>query len=137
MEFNSEVHNLQCPKCSHGMEEVTHGDVTIDRCTHCKGIWFDAEEAQDLRNIDGAEELDDGDPAEGWKWDSRADIDCPHCGKRMEKSSDPKQKHIWYEVCPEHGVFMDAGEFTDLKDEATIMDWFRSLIKGDRDIIAP
>ena len=58
MEFNSEVHNLQCPKCSHGMEEVTHGNVTIDRCTHCKGIWFDAEEAQDLRNIDGAEELE-------------------------------------------------------------------------------
>ena len=136
MEYNSEVHNLQCPKCSHGMEEVTHGNVAIDRCTNCKGLWFDADEAHQLRNIEGSEALDDGDAGEGWKWDSRADINCPHCGKQMEKSSGPKQKHIWYEVCPDHGVFMDAGEFTDLKDES-ILDWFRSLIKGDRDVVAP
>lgn len=136
MEYNSEVHNLQCPKCLHGMEEVTHGNVAIDRCTNCKGLWFDTDEAHQLRNIEGSEALDSGDPGEGWKWDSRADINCPHCGKQMEKSSDPKQKHIWYEVCPDHGVFMDAGEFTDLKDES-ILDWFRSLIKGDRDVVAP
>ncbi len=33
-------------------------------------------------------------------------------------------------------MFMDAGEFTDLKDES-VLDWFRSLIKGNRDIVAP
>ena len=136
MEYNTESHSLKCPKCHHGMEEVSHGDVTIDRCTNCKGIWFDLDEAHQLKALKGSEALDTGDAKEGWKWDSRADIDCPHCGKRMQKTADPKQKHIWVEACPDHGMFMDAGEFKDFKQESAL-DFFRSLIKGRRDIVAP
>ena len=54
----------------------------------------------------------------------------------MEKGSDPKQPHIWYEFCPDHGMFMDAGEFADFKEES-LLDWFRSVIKGDRATVAP
>jgi hypothetical protein len=43
----------------------------------------------------------------------------------------PDQPHIWYEVCRDHGMFMDAGEFTDYKNE-TLADWFRSLLRGAR-----
>jgi len=136
MEYKADTHSLQCPKCQHGMEEITHGGVTVDRCSHCKGLWFDIGEALLLKDSEGSEILDIGDPVEGWKWDSHADINCPHCGKEMEKAADSKQKHIWYEVCPEHGMFMDAGEFKDFK-EKSVLDFFRSLIKGRRDIVAP
>jgi len=118
------------------MEEVTHGEVVIDRCTHCKGLWFDEDEAHHLKALEDSHLLDTGSPKEGWIWDSHADINCPRCGKEMEKSADPMQKHIWYEVCPEHGMFMDAGEFTDFKFES-LLDRFRSLIKGDRKVVAP
>jgi len=113
------------------MDEVTLEGITIDRCTNCVGLWFDGDEAQQLKSVHGAESLDTGDREEGWKYDSVAEINCPRCGKLMEKSADPKQKHIWYEVCPEHGMFLDAGEFTDFKHE-TLMDWFRGIIKGRR-----
>lgn len=136
MKFDADVHGLQCPKCEHGMDEITHDHITIDRCTHCHGLWFDADEAHQLKSVQGAEAVDVGDPGEGVKWDSRADIDCPHCGKEMHKASDPIQKHIWYEVCNEHGLFMDAGEFTDFQEES-LLDCFRSLIKGDRETTAP
>ncbi len=136
MEYNADEHSLQCPKCQHGMLEVTHGEIVIDRCTNCHGLWFDEDEAHHLRKLEDSHVLDTGDPRQGWKMDSRADIDCPRCGKRMEKTADQKQKHIWYEVCHDHGMFLDAGEFKDLKDES-ILDWFRSLIKGDRNIVAP
>ena len=136
MEFDAAVHSLKCPKCHHGMVEVDHSEIVIDRCTGCHGIWFDEDEAHHLKKLEDSHVLDTGDPEHGWKMDSRADIDCPRCGKRMEKTADPKQKHIWYEICHEHGMFMDAGEFTDFKEES-LLDWFRSLIKGDRDIVAP
>ena len=136
MEYNQDVHSLQCPKCEHGMDEVTHEGVSIDRCTHCHGLWFDDDEAAQLKNKLGSEAVDTGDPAEGQKWDSHADINCPRCGKEMEKSADPNQIHIWYEVCNDHGMFMDAGEFTDFKGESLI-DYFRGLIKGNRETIAP
>ena len=136
MEHNPAEPTLTCPTCHPGMEVVVHDEIEIDRCTNCKGLWFDDDEAHRMRQIEKSELVDHGDPVEGWKFDSREDIDCPHCGKRMHKSYDAKQQHIWYEVCHEHGMFMDAGEFTDLKDES-VLDWFRSLIKGNRDIVAP
>lgn len=136
MEFESAVHSLKCPKCGHGMEEVTYEGVTIDRCTNCQGLWFDADEAQQLKNLPESQSVDSGDPNEGWKWDSRVDIDCPRCNKRMELTADAKQKHIWYEICHDHGMFMDAGEFKDFKEES-LLDWFKSVIKGDRDTVCP
>jgi len=118
------------------MIEVTHGEIVIDRCTNCHGLWFDEDEAHHLKKLEDSHVLDIGDAKVGWKWDSHTEIHCPHCGKQMEKVADPKQKHIWYEICHEHGMFMDAGEFKDFKEES-ILDWFRGLIKGDRNIVAP
>ena len=136
MEHHPDQHSLKCPKCHHGMVEVEHDEIVIDRCTNCHGLWFDDDEAHRLKALLGSEAVDTGDPTEGWKGDSHSEIFCPRCEKEMEKSADPKQKHIWYEMCREHGMFMDAGEFKDLKDES-MLDWFRSLIKGDRRIVAP
>jgi Zn-finger nucleic acid-binding protein len=131
--YTSNTNSLKCPKCHHGMEEATYEDITIDRCTGCGGLWFDGDEAQRLKHLPGSEVLDSGDPKKGRHYDRRADICCPRCGKPMEKSSDWKQVHIWYEVCRDHGIFMDAGEFTDFKHE-TLLDRFRELIKGRRKI---
>ena len=116
MEFSPEKHSIKCPKCGHGMNEVTYGDVTIDRCTHCEGLWFDTDEADVLKGKWMGDALDTGNPAEGRKWDAVEDVDCPRCGRAMEKRSDPKQKHIWFEECPDHGMFMDAGEFSDFRE---------------------
>jgi Zn-finger nucleic acid-binding protein len=114
------------------MTEITYGgDVVIDRCTNCDGLWFDHGEAELLKNKWMGDALDMGDAKIGKKWDSVEDIACPRCGKDMVKTADPVQSHVWYETCPEHGMFMDAGEFTDYKHE-TLADWFRGLIKGKR-----
>ena len=116
MEHDPDQHSIECPKCGHGMTEVTYGgDMVIDRCTNCHGLWFDTGEAEKLKGKWMGDALDTGDPKEGKKWDAVEDIACPRCGTDMEKTSDPEQPHIWYETCREHGVFMDAGEFTELE----------------------
>ena len=131
MEFASESHSIACPKCGHGMVEVTYGGIAIDRCTNCQGLWFDTGEAERLKDRWMGDALDMGKARDGRKWDPVDEIDCPRCGHEMHKISDPTQRHIWYEQCDEHGLFMDAGEFTDYKHE-TLADWFRSLIRGSR-----
>ena len=131
MEYSPDQHSLKCPKCGHGMSEVSYGDITVDRCSHCLGLWFDTGEADQLKARWMGDTVDTGFADEGRKWDSVEDIACPRCHRDMEKASDPKQPHIWYETCGEHGLFMDAGEFTDYKHE-TLMDRFRSMIKGPR-----
>ena len=73
-----------------------------------------------------SEYVDSGETEIGSKFNKVRDINCPHCGKLMEKLTDPKQSHLEFEACAEHGIFMDAGEFTDFKYE-TVLDKFRAL----------
>ena len=103
------------------------GAVTIDKCSRCRGIWFDLGEAESLKKKWMSDHIDDGDPLLGKKNNNIRNIKCPRCGKPMEQLSDPGQKHIQYEACAEHGMYFDAGEFTDYKYE-TLLDIFRDFI---------
>lgn len=132
MDYNPKQHSIECPKCGHGMDEISYsGELLIDRCTNCQGLWFDQGEADLLNSKWMTEALDIGRSSKSKQWDAVAHVCCPRCGQNMEKAADPDQPHIWYEVCTDHGMFMDAAEFTDLKYQ-TLSDWFRSLIRVAR-----
>ena len=40
------AHVMKCPKCGHDMAEQDLGGITIDRCTFCEGVYFDAGELE-------------------------------------------------------------------------------------------
>ena len=122
---------MDCPKCNSPMMEVRlstlSGNVVVDRCTGCSGIWFDIGEAETLKGKWMSDYIDTGDRELGRKHNQVRDIKCPLCDKEMQQLADPKQIHIQYEACQEHGMYFDAGEFTDYKYE-TLMDYFRDFI---------
>ncbi len=68
---------MNCPKCNAGMELVTFEGVTVDRCTECRGIWFDANEQKWLKEKKGSEVIDDGDASVGRKMDKINNYECP------------------------------------------------------------
>jgi hypothetical protein len=43
-----DLHFMKCPKCGHDMKEEEFDGVSIDRCSFCEGIYFDAGEIEDL-----------------------------------------------------------------------------------------
>jgi uncharacterized protein len=43
-----DLHFMKCPKDGHDMVEEDLGGVTIDRCSFCEGIFFDAGEMERL-----------------------------------------------------------------------------------------
>jgi uncharacterized protein len=132
MDYNPNLHSIECPKCGHGMDEISYGgELLIDRCTNCQGLWFGQREADLLNSKWMTEALKSGRFSNGNKRESVNDVACPRCGQNMQKAADPDQPHIWYEVCTDHGIFMDAAEFTDFKHQ-TLSDWFRSLIRVAR-----
>ncbi len=123
---------MNCPKCDQNMETVDYEGIRVDRCVHCKGIWFDMLEAEHLKRIEGSESIDIGDPAVGEQFDQIDRIECPKCHEPMLRMVDRRQPHIWYESCPVcYGLFFDAGEFADFKEE-TVLDFFRDLWAGER-----
>ncbi len=42
---------LPCPVCWESMDEVRAGNFVIDRCTQCRGLWFDAGEVGMLKEV--------------------------------------------------------------------------------------
>ncbi len=118
---------MNCPKCQAEMEKVTYQNIEVDRCTGCKGIWFDMLEHKHLKALKGSEEIDIGDPEEGKKFNRIDRINCPVCHGPMIRMVDNDQPHIWYESCNScYGVFFDAGEFRDYK-EKTILEFFKEI----------
>ena len=115
------------------MEEISldtlEGKVVVDRCTQCKGLWFDTGEAETLKEKWMSDFIDSGDPDIGRKHNLIKDISCPRCGEAMVHVTDPVQPHIRYEVCAGHGTYFDAGEFIDYKYE-TLLDIFRAFISA-------
>ena len=43
-----ELHFMKCPKCGHDMKEELLEGLSVDRCTHCEGIFFDAGELEQI-----------------------------------------------------------------------------------------
>jgi Zn-finger nucleic acid-binding protein len=114
------------------MEKVEYKSIEVDRCESCHGIWFDMLEAEQLKAIKGSEKIDVGDRKQGEKYNKVGSVNCPVCRTQMTMTVDDNQPHIWYEYCEIcHGMFFDAGEFRDYKEE-TILDFFRDLFSKPR-----
>lgn len=118
---------MKCPKCGVGMDITGLDDFEVDFCPGCRGLWFQPEELSELRfdSLRAPFALDQGSAKVGRMMNLIDSPECPDCGALMTKERDPEQKHILYEYCPAgHGVFLDAGEFTDLARK-TIWDKFK------------
>ena len=42
------LHHMKCPKCGYNLITGEWHGVHIDQCTHCRGLWLDASQAQRL-----------------------------------------------------------------------------------------
>ncbi len=42
------LHHMRCPKCGMQLQAVMHGNVEIDSCFNCGGVFLDAGELQAL-----------------------------------------------------------------------------------------
>lgn len=108
---------MNCPKCGGAMQVTSFSGIDIDRCTRCRGLWFDLLELEDLQQIDGSESIDQGDGAVGQRQDEQRKVICPQDGVPMIRMVDTRQPHIWFESCQVcHGTFLDPGEFRDMKE---------------------
>lgn len=49
------LHYMKCPKCGMDLQTLKKGDVDIDTCFNCHGIFLDAGELERLMNHAGSE----------------------------------------------------------------------------------
>lgn len=124
---------ISCPKDGEPMERITLGDVAIDRCPECGGVWLDRGELDALRHTMLKEEhratLDALDQLGVHEPQVRPQpLLCPRDRSRMSVHHHPQQHHIEFDTCTKcGGMFFDAGELTDLT-EFTVGERLRALL---------
>jgi uncharacterized protein len=125
---------MKCPKCGGKLETKEHESLSVECCNGCHGLLVRQSMLYKMLAGQFTEVfLDVGDASQGKKFDKIDEIDCPVCKIEMQKIVDPVQTHIWMESCPKClRVFLDAGEFSDLKYD-TLSDKFKALLKGKRE----
>lgn len=107
---------LKCPKDGETMAKVfTHG-ITLDRCTGCGAMWFDAKELTALQRNDKA--ADNVDIGATKRTDARIkskNLRCPRDNELMVEIEFPTQSHIHIMECKTcGGHLLDSGEFKDV-----------------------
>ena len=107
---------MKCPKCNSELKTLVHQNVEVDRCPGCGGIWFDAFEHEELRELSGSEKIDYS-PKTTVPANSGSGL-CPRDQQRLFGMVVAGQPHIAFESCGFcHGVFFDAGEIKDFREE--------------------
>ena len=44
----AQLHHMKCPRCGLDLHSLAQGDVEVDTCFHCHGMWLDAGELEKL-----------------------------------------------------------------------------------------
>lgn len=137
---------MLCPTCRISTNPLKIGEVQIDECPQCRGIWFDKGEL--------AETKDEVDPDlrfldfEIWTRKDVFDIDtgridCPRCQRVSMQAVNFQEPDIDITFCPAcEGVWLDAGDFEKihqaLREEAlskSVTGYVKSSLKEGAEII--
>jgi len=109
---------MQCPKCDGDMVTVHDGDVRVDRCDRCHGLYFDHLTREDLDRLVDQVHIDTGAEEVGAEYDEMVYVECPRCDRIMDQRLIEDPVRIRFEICTScHSTFLDAGEFREYLSE--------------------
>jgi len=111
---------MRCTMCREEMNPLTVGNVQIDECPHCRGIWFDKGELEEAKN-----EVDPDLHFLDFKiWSRKAlfsvsdmPLTCPRCRNVSLRAINLQEPDIDFTLCPIcEGVWLNAGNFKKILD---------------------
>jgi Zn-finger nucleic acid-binding protein len=106
---------VKCPKCQdETLRSFKIDDVTVDRCSSCEGVWFDAHELGQLLAEDAAQVASLRRGANREALDGKKGA-CPRDRGELLRVYSAVDKSVVIDACPDcRGIWLDGGEFEKL-----------------------
>jgi len=109
----------KCPRCSLGLNDTNLGDMMVDGCVGCGGIWFDAKELSALAQGSSASLR----ILEDRFWPGVAGVEktdqalCPNCAVPLTQFEFPHSPGIPLDGCMQcKGIWVDDGELAAIQE---------------------
>ncbi len=128
------IKSVKCPKCnSASLLPLELGDILLDRCEECAGLWFDHGELEAVIGAGGAAQLNAMDsPPEG---ESHGGL-CPRCKVEMlpvAASQDPTRP-VAVDRCPScMGLWLKRKRLKAIEDSRLLLTVRELFIGSGRD----
>ncbi|MDP1548390.1 MAG: zf-TFIIB domain-containing protein [Anaerolineales bacterium] len=100
---------MNCPKCnSELVKKFYKGMIEVESCPHCRGMWLDFHELDQLEDIVFNRDEHKGSLVH---FQIKTNYPCPHCGNGLDEFQ-YRLYDLKLDTCAEndHGFWLDAGE---------------------------
>ena len=103
---------MNCPKCDGQVLTANKvGDLEVDHCNECGGLWLDKSELGQLVEAEASEVKHLLRGRDQTNANARRG-NCPHCKKEPLRVTSAMKKQVTVDSCPDCGsVWLDGGEF--------------------------
>jgi Zn-finger nucleic acid-binding protein len=100
--------------CPGELEAVQVGDVQVDRCPRCQGVWFDRRELRRVLDAYAAGgPIPLSVPSEHVAGHDDKGGSCPRCNVALEHSETLAAPNLYWDTCSKcGGAWLDGGELT-------------------------
>ena len=109
---------MRCPTCKRldlRQKRIKGTEVVVDCCSKCRGVWFDADELNQVLDV-ASKEL--ALPKEAKPTRRR----CPRCQLPLYAFKYP-QTYVEVDMCDDcHGLWLNPGEFKEIKVVRTTLE---------------
>lgn len=112
---------MTCPACGNPTGKKQAGDITVDVCESCGGIWFDNYE---LMKVDEPHEAEgeallEARAGASEKVDRQAERACPHCRDvPLRRHFFSVKRKVEVDECPDcGGMWLDVGELASIRSQ--------------------
>ncbi|MDD3818198.1 MAG: zf-TFIIB domain-containing protein [Thiovulaceae bacterium] len=121
--------NRFCPDCLVQLESSDVGvkeRFIIEKCPKCYGLFFDHDELEKLlkESVDVSHRIDRQKLHALMQYPRHQDKiiyrRCPVCNQTMQRRNYARTSGVIMDVCFEHGIWLDAGEFKQLQEWARL-----------------
>lgn len=122
---------MQCPKCEQALHPRRFGEVVVDQCPVCQGVWLDLGELPVLRQQQNTHYSQGSGETAVYNVLSAP---CPHCGGdgHMTRIHDLARPEIVMDTCPVcYGIWLDGGELDALTAQSpglTLKEFVREML---------
>jgi len=116
---------MDCHRCGLSLSQQEYEGENVSFCNTCWGYWLARSQLDNIVNKVQYKFSDyerdavlktmtrEGDADR--QGSEEQSIDCPECGKPMERKKYESGCPVKIDECPEHGIWLDTGEVKDLQ----------------------